>query len=266
MKRWVTSLVAIPVLILVIGPAPRWVFQIFAYLAAIFALFEFLKMTVPQIKMKYRLTAILFAALFYYFIAYGLLFLLLPTLPIAASVLLCLYLFGDSTDRRHASQEIGAVLLGLLYIVAPIALILFIDKYPNGNIWIFFLLATIILSDTGAFYGGRWFGRHKLYPAVSPGKTWEGAFGGLLLSLLAPLFFFFVFPAIFPLQKALFILALLLSVAGQIGDLSESMLKRSSGIKDSGSLLPGHGGMLDRVDGLLFAIPILYLYIRWSIP
>jgi phosphatidate cytidylyltransferase len=266
MKRWVTGLVAIPVLILVIGPAPRWIFQIFAYFAAVVALLEFLRMTVPQIKMKYRLTAVLFAGLFYYFTAYGLLFLLLPTLPIAASVLLCLYLFSDSNDQRHASQEIGTILLGLLYIVAPIALILFIDKYPNGNIWIFFLLATIILSDTGAFYAGRWFGRHKLYPAVSPGKTWEGAFGGLILSLGAPLFFFFVFPTIFPLQKALFILALLLSMAGQIGDLSESMLKRRCGLKDSGSLLPGHGGLLDRVDGLLFAIPILYLYIRWSIP
>jgi phosphatidate cytidylyltransferase len=266
MKRWVTGLVAIPVLILVIGPAPRWVFQVFTYLIAILALFEFLKMTVPQIKLKYRLMAILFAALFYYFTAYGLLFLLLPALPMAASVLLCLYLFGDSTDRGHAPQEIGAILLGLLYIVAPIALILFMDKYPNGNLWIFFLLATIILSDTGAFYAGRWFGRHKLYPTVSPGKTWEGAFGGLLLSLTTPLIFFFAFPAIFPLRKALFVLVLFLSVACQVGDLAESMLKRSSGLKDSGTLLPGHGGLLDRIDGLLFAIPILYLYLRYAIP
>lgn len=266
MKRWVTGLVAVPVLILVIGPAPRWIFQVFTYLASVIALFEFLRMTVPQIKLKYRLTAILFAGIFYYFTAYGLLFLLLPALPMAASVLLCLYLFGASSDRGHAPQEIGAILLGLLYIVAPMALIFFMDKYPNGNIWIFFLLATIILSDTGAFYAGRWLGRHKLYPAVSPGKTWEGAFGGLLLSLMAPLIFSLAFPAIFPLRKALFILAILFSVAGQVGDLAESMLKRSSGIKDSGTLLPGHGGLLDRIDGLLFAIPILYLYLRYTIP
>jgi phosphatidate cytidylyltransferase len=261
----VTGLVAIPVLILIIGPAPRWVFQVFAFLAAILALLEFFKMTVPRIGLKYRLTAILLAGIFCYFTAYGLLFFLLPALPLASAVLLCFYLFGDSNDRRAASREIGAILFGLLYIIAPISLILFIDKYPNGNVWIFFLLATIVFSDTGAFYAGRWFGRNKLYPAVSPGKTWEGAFGGLLSSLLVPLFFFFFFPHLFPLQMALFLLALLLSLAGQIGDLSESMLKRSSGVKDSGTILPGHGGLLDRMDGLLFAIPVLYVYIRWSI-
>lgn len=122
----------------------------------------------------------------------------------------------------------------------------------------------VFMSDTGAFYFGRFFGRHKLYPSVSPGKTWEGAVGGLLFSLI-PAYGFALFVSLYRWNWRILILTLAISIAGQIGDLAESMLKRNCGVKDSGNILPGHGGILDRIDGLLFAIPLLYLYLTWSV-
>ena len=151
-----------------------------------------------------------------------------------------------------------------VYICLPLCLLVIIDRFPQGKLWIFFLLSVIFLSDTGAFYFGRTFGKHKLYASVSPGKTWEGAFGGLFCSLLAA-FLFPHFLQSFSFTWTLIGLAGGLSIAGQIGDLAESMLKRRYEVKDSGSLLPGHGGLLDRIDGLLFAIPIMYVYLAWSI-
>jgi phosphatidate cytidylyltransferase len=148
------------------------------------------------------------------------------------------------------------------YICLPLSLLVFIDRHPAGNVWIFFLLAVIFASDTGAFYFGRFFGRHKLYPSVSPGKTWEGAVGGLISSLFIALIFFRIFAAF---GAGILILAGILSIAGQIGDLVESMLKRSCGVKDSGKLLPGHGGFLDRLDGMIFALPVLYIYLTFAV-
>jgi len=158
----------------------------------------------------------------------------------------------------------GKIVFGLLYICLPLGLLIFIDKHPRGNIWIFFLLFVIFMTDTGAFYFGRIFGKHKLYPSVSPGKTWEGAIGGFLSSLLAVLIFSYFFP-VYRLNVFIWILAASLSILSQVGDLAESLLKRNHGVKDSGKILPGHGGVLDRIDGLLFAIPALYIFLSWSI-
>jgi phosphatidate cytidylyltransferase len=143
-------------------------------------------------------------------------------------------------------------------------MLILIDMRPGGYIWVFFLLIVVFTNDTGAFYSGRLFGKHKLYEAVSPNKTWEGSIGGLISSfVVAPIFLSF-----FRIQEfnlAILILVLLISVMGQIGDLVESMLKRTYGIKDSGKILPGHGGILDRIDALLFAIPVLYIYLAWTV-
>jgi phosphatidate cytidylyltransferase len=143
-------------------------------------------------------------------------------------------------------------------------MLIMIDRYPQGNIWIFFLLAVIFASDTGAFYCGRLFGKHKLYEAISPGKTWEGAVGGVISSVIVALWFLHVL-RLHRIDTGILAIVMGLSVIGQIGDLSESMLKRSYGVKDSSRILPGHGGILDRVDGLLFAIPVFYMYLRFKI-
>jgi len=144
--------------------------------------------------------------------------------------------------------------------VTAAALLVLIDLRPGGQGWIFFLLAVIFASDTGAFYCGKLLGKHKLYEAVSPKKTWEGAIGGVIVSVIAASIFLRLI-ALHPLDLSIGILVIALSAAGQIGDLSQSMLKRTHGVKDSGHILPGHGGILDRIDGLLFAIPVLFVYL-----
>jgi phosphatidate cytidylyltransferase len=140
-------------------------------------------------------------------------------------------------------------------------MLVFIDRHPQGDIWIFFLLSVIFASDTGAFYFGKFFGRKRLHTAVSPGKTWEGAIGGLLCSMV-PVYFFH--PFLHTGKVSLFFLAIGLSIIGQIGDLAESLIKRTFDVKDSGKILPGHGGLLDRIDGLIFAVPVLYVFLAWA--
>jgi phosphatidate cytidylyltransferase len=125
-----------------------------------------------------------------------------------------------------------------------------------------FFFLVLMGSDSAAYYGGRLFGRYKLAPSVSPGKTWEGAMAGMLASLLlAAGAHYWFFPEL-PLKFAL-PLAALMNVAGVLGDLTESALKRSAGAKDTAQILPGHGGILDRIDSLLFNAPLIY-YFAWA--
>jgi phosphatidate cytidylyltransferase len=124
-----------------------------------------------------------------------------------------------------------------------------------------FFFLVIMGADAAAYYGGRLFGRHKLAPSISPGKTWEGAIAGMLASLLLAAAAHYWFFRELPLKFAL-PLAAVMNVLGVLGDLTESALKRSAGAKDTAQLLPGHGGMLDRVDSLLFNAPLIY-YFAW---
>ncbi len=149
---------------------------------------------------------------------------------------------------------------GLLWIGLPLSLLVSlrtISPYVGPRL-VFFLLAVIWLGDSAAFFTGRSLGRHKLSPSISPGKTVEGAVASLLASLL--------FAAVFARwhhaipMSVLLVAALLTNVAGQFSDLVESALKRGAGVKDSGQLIPGHGGVLDRIDSLLLAIPVLWYY------
>jgi phosphatidate cytidylyltransferase len=124
---------------------------------------------------------------------------------------------------------------------------------------VFFLLIIVWAGDAGAYYVGRKLGRTKLSPRISPKKTVEGLIGGILSSLLAAAVVHFTFFRQFPLMHAM-IAAVFLSIAGVVGDLAESMWKRSADVKDSGAMIPGHGGFLDRSDSILFTAPILYSY------
>jgi len=127
----------------------------------------------------------------------------------------------------------------------------------NGLIWTFFLLVVVFVGDISALYVGTLFGKHKLCEWISPNKTIEGSIGGLLGNILVGIiFYFFIIDDITILDSLLF--CVLIGICGQIGDLFESELKRRANIKDSGTLLPGHGGMLDRIDALLFAAPLAY--------
>jgi phosphatidate cytidylyltransferase len=159
-----------------------------------------------------------------------------------------------------AGSRLGIVALGMLYVgVLTAALALLHSQLPDGPLWVLVVLAATFSNDTGAYFAGRGFGRHKLYPAISPAKTIEGAIGGLVcctgVLFLARATFF---PAL-QVSDCLLV-AIPASVLGPIGDLVESMLKRSAGVKDSGHLIPGHGGILDRLDALLFVGAWVYTY------
>lgn len=265
LKRWLTGIVAVPALFFIIGPGPKWLFYGFLFVASVIGQFEFLRITAPRSAITARVLNPVLTLLFFLSTGYGLFFFMSPAIiSLWAIIPLTVYLFSPQSGREQAMADIGKILLGLVYLCIPLSLLALIRNHPKGDMWIFFLLAVVFMSDTGAFYFGRFFGRHKLYPSVSPGKTWEGAVGGLLFSLI-PAYGFALFVSLYRWNWRILILTLAISIAGQIGDLAESMLKRNCGVKDSGNILPGHGGILDRIDGLLFAIPLLYLYLTWSV-
>lgn len=154
---------------------------------------------------------------------------------------------------------------GSTYIGLCAAHLLLIMGLPNGWFWLFLLSIIICSSDIGAYYVGSTLGKVKLCPSISPGKTVEGFFGGILFAVAAALIFtHFAGPDLDPI-KVVF-LALILSSLSVIGDLTESIFKRSNNVKDSGAILPGHGGILDRVDSLLLTSPVLFyiLYLKYS--
>jgi phosphatidate cytidylyltransferase len=139
-----------------------------------------------------------------------------------------------------------------------------IQHQPAGPYYVLFLLLFIWAADTGAYFVGRRWGKHKLAPTISPGKTWEGMLGGSLVSLLVALlggWFFYAAPG--HAYICFVILAVLISVVSVLGDLSESLIKRQAGVKDSGSLLPGHGGLLDRLDSLISTTPFFALWLLY---
>ena len=165
-------------------------------------------------------------------------------------------LFRYNKDNKLDNAVIKQV-FGLIYIPLFLSFAILIRGADNGAVWIYLLLAAVFAGDTGAFYAGSYLGRNKLAPLVSPNKTIEGAAAGLISSVCAGFLIRCFFLLNISWQRCL-IICIVIGIAGQIGDLFESMLKRSSCIKDSGNILPGHGGVLDRIDALLFAAPAAY--------
>jgi phosphatidate cytidylyltransferase len=168
---------------------------------------------------------------------------------------------GAAHPARGLLCEVGAAVLPILYIGLPLGALAAV-RALGGREALLLLMGTIVISDTAQYYTGRALGRRPLAPAISPKKTIEGAAGGLLFGTLA-----FVIGAriVFPVAAILLIALAGASITalGMVGDLFESLLKRSAGVKDSGSIIPGHGGVLDRIDSWLFAAPVYYVFIRY---
>lgn len=257
LKRWVTAVMALPVVFFVVGPGPEWLFTVFILVVALLGIEEFYSNLIPDLPSFIKLSGHVLTVFFF-----GAIFIrqimILPLITLLWAFIPMTYLMlAKPSHSPQWTAMTARATLGPIYVAFPLAMLTAIRMRPNGHIWIFFLLAVVFATDTGAFYCGRIFGRHRLYEAISPKKTWEGAIGGTVLSLLVSGFFIRLFPVL-NLFPAL-VIAMGISIAGQIGDLAESMLKRHHGVKDSGSLLPGHGGILDRIDSILFASPMLYL-------
>ena len=162
---------------------------------------------------------------------------------------------------RHAAQQAASGALAIVYLGLPLGTLVAIHLI-GGRGAVLLLVFTIVVSDSAQFYAGRLLGRHPLAPRLSPKKTIEGALGGFVA---APAFLYFAGPYGVPVGSpvTMALLGLALVGAGIAGDLFESLLKRAAAMKDSSSLIPGHGGVLDRIDALLFATPVFYVYLRW---
>ena len=268
--RIVTAAVALPVLIASILIAKlALLFVLIAALAMVLALYEFWVLArKQQLKADLASGYIGGAALFtvFYFAEPG-----RPPDPLMIETILMLLtagtlaaamLRGAPFDRMIVS--VGVTLLGVLYIVLLgghlVAVRMGFHSELSKHLLSFFFLV-IMGADSAAYYGGKTFGRHKLAPAISPGKTWEGAIAGMLASLLLAAAAHYWFFRELPLRFAL-PLAAAMNVLSVIGDLTESALKRSAGAKDTAKILPGHGGVLDRLDSLLFNAPVIYYFAR----
>jgi phosphatidate cytidylyltransferase len=262
MTRLVTALIALPILIAsILFKALLPLFVLIALAAMVMALYEFWFLARkrdmnPDFVVGYGAAAALFIC--FYFNIPELIQVVLPLLVITA--LAAATLKGSGFEKMIPS--VGATVLGVLYVVFLgghlIAIRTGFQQELSADLLSFFFLV-IMGSDTGAYYTGRLLGKHKLAPSISPGKTWEGAVGGMAASLImATISHYWFFPQL--ALKAALPLAAVMNVLGVIGDLSESALKRGSGAKDAANILPGHGGFLDRLDSLLFNAPLIYYF------
>jgi phosphatidate cytidylyltransferase len=177
-----------------------------------------------------------------------------------SAVLLFAMVFALQELRSMVSDLAAFVGLTVAYIVVPLYLLELIRDF-HGPGALMTMIGIIVVSDSAQYYTGRAFGRHKLAPVISPKKTVEGAVGGAVFGAIAgALFMHLWLPAIPPVTAVA--ASLCVAIAGMAGDLFESALKRRAGLKDSGNLIPGHGGLLDRVDSWLFAAPVFWLFLR----
>jgi phosphatidate cytidylyltransferase len=166
--------------------------------------------------------------------------------------------------RTNIINSIAVTLLGILYVSFPLATMNYL-VFPASNSYVYThrivlgILTLVWINDTGAYIIGISIGHHRLFPRISPKKSWEGAIGGTFLTLLAALWMKQIMGML--TQTNWIVIAAIVSVFGVYGDLAESLFKRSVNIKDSGTVIPGHGGMLDRIDSILFAMPMSFVYL-----
>jgi len=251
MKRVVTALVLVPFFCYIMLWAPQWAFLATVAVVAVLCFREYSELV--------ALHGIGKPGLFGY--AAGLLVLLLPGKDGAFVVLvaiLAMALALRSREMARALPDAAAVLLGVVYVFGSLRCS--VELRAINPYWLFFAFSLNWVGDIAALYVGRLIGRHKLAPNVSPGKSWEGSIASTVASVVYGAFYFSWLLKMAPLAEALG-LTVIANVAGQFGDLCESAMKRGAGVKDSGNLLPGHGGWLDRVDSSLFALPVVYFVV-----
>lgn len=177
-------------------------------------------------------------------------------------MLILLYTLSTFKDIKTTMTESSVLFFGVIYISGLLSHFILLRHLPEGRRFLVLLFLMIWGGDAGAYYVGRNFGKRKLSPSVSPNKTIEGAVGGLLTTLLACIVAKLTFLPLLTWRDVL-ILSPLLGIFGQLGDLIESMLKRSAGVKDSSGIIPAHGGLFDKLDSIAFALPLLYYYLTF---
>jgi phosphatidate cytidylyltransferase len=286
-QRFLVAVVAVPILLGILyvqRPEPTWAL---IFIASLIAMHEFFAMTLPAEDRKAAVVLGGIACLVFYWLDPATLALYSKHLPNAfrgflfsgstvallfAVVVPMLYFLFKFRDIPSVATRTTATVMGIVYagflttFLAKLKVLELTGITPPGRGYLVLTVLLIAwLADTGGYFAGRTFGKAKLYAAVSPGKTWAGAWGGLAGSFagvaLLKLFF-----AEYLTWVDVALLAIPGGMLGQMGDLAESLIKRSTGVKDSGALLPGHGGILDRIDAVLFIAPYVYVYLTLRFP
>jgi phosphatidate cytidylyltransferase len=276
--RILTAAILIPLVVALIWWGPTWLLALAALLVALAALWEFFSIAEAHGFHAYREWASaaavgIFAQQFYVARQAGITNLsgFLNISPhVTLELVLFVFVIGVAINALASSRPLDEVLpsisvsvAGLLFIVLPFSAVVRLHAVDGlGRMLLLFTAVLVWVGDSAAYFVGRAIGRHKLAPHSSPGKTWEGAAANLLGALLVAVAFGYrsTVPPVHMLA-----MAAVGSVAGQIGDLFESAWKRSSGVKDSGTILPGHGGILDRIDALILAAPAVWYYFEWVV-
>lgn len=262
LKRWITAIILFPVLLVVLVKSGHLTFSILISVVSLLSAREYLKIVRPvcegiadkKIQVLFYLTCAAMPVL----AGVGSQAALFPVITVNLILVGCIALsdYSRKTDVFHSAAR---QVLGVVYIPCFLSLLVLVHELDQGVLWIVWLILVVFAGDTGAYYTGCYLGRRKLAPMVSPKKTFEGAAGGMGASIFMGVVFHMIVFGQFVNTGIIFLSSLLIALTAQAGDLFVSAMKRAGGIKDSGSLLPGHGGVLDRIDGLLFAVPVLYI-------
>jgi phosphatidate cytidylyltransferase len=254
-KVWM-GLIIVPPVVLLIALGDSSALHLLVLLASFLGLREYYNLVLPHSRWIERAVGIGLGVILTIIISFGNTKAISPFLVIVLLILSVLFM-ATSKDLSSTISNIGMALFGILFIGYLLAYVSLIRNMTNGKLWVLFLIVTIWAGDISALLSGSFLGRHKLYPKISPNKTFEGLGGAIVGSIIVALAFSLLF--IPHLEKGpCILLAIGLGIFGQVGDFTESMLKRSAQVKDSGTLIPGHGGMLDRLDSFLFSAPFLH--------
>lgn len=264
-KRVVTAVALIPLLYLLVRYLPPVFFFLFVVIVAFIGQYEYYRFYYREFN---RYTILGFFLGFLTILTFDKDFNSLVARDAVLSMVVLISLIGFlflKSNLKDTLQGVSVILFGVFYISWTLGHLIPLRNQLNGENLIFFILIATWGVDTGAYYFGKLFGRHKLSPVISPGKTVEGAIGGVISCIGFAFLARWLFLRELTINNTILI-GLIFGVISQLGDLAESMLKRSAGVKDSGSLLPAHGGMLDRIDSIIFTIPVFYYYIRYFVP
>jgi phosphatidate cytidylyltransferase len=294
-KRIATAVVLIPLVLLLVLKAPLYMLAVVAGAVALLAIAEFLKLTTHYVVQPMGLATYGFVALFFVFViiastnrtplveATAMLYGLAVAAALAPFVFLTIAMRRE--DLTSGYPAAAAASFAFAYIAIPMALLVQIRQQPAGAIWTIYTLLAVWAGDIFAYFVGKAIGRHRMSPEISPNKTWEGAVASILASVIIGALWIQHAPAISaffmrmglidrrdgmwgleqPQLWPIILLSAVVNIAAQLGDLVESLIKRGAGVKDSGTILPGHGGMLDRVDAMLFAVPVVWAYGAWRL-
>ena len=241
----------------------KYTFYLFFFIVMILGLKEFYQLVEhkgvkPQKSMGYIIATKIFLSTYFFFLDQLIFQFILGLILLSLLIILIVELFRK---QEISFNNIGATLMGLLYVAIPLSLLSLLAHNDSSEYNYQLILSIFILvwlSDMGGYFVGVNFGKHKLLERISPKKSWEGVIGGIILCLVGAYTLSLFFSIMNQIQWLIF--GVLICVGSVIGDLIESMLKRSANIKDSGNILPGHGGILDRFDSILFVIPLVYIF------